>query len=167
VRGGRAATRRNATAAGRVLRRRPPLAARATGQQVCYEARAASSPARQSPKREEVRVKRLVLLAVLIGICGVALASTAFAQGKAEAGEKVYAAQKCTMCHSIAGKGNIKNPLDGVGSRLKADEIREWVTNPKEAAAKAKKTVFMKPYPNLPKEELDNLVAYLETLKAK
>ncbi len=123
-------------------------------------------PRPPSPNGEEVRVKRLVFVA-LIGICGLVLASPAFSQGKADAGEKVYAAQKCSMCHSIAGKGNAKNPLDGVGTRLKADEIREWIVTPKEAATKAKKPATMKPYPNLPKEDLDNLVAYLETLKAK
>jgi mono/diheme cytochrome c family protein len=30
-------------------------------------------------------------------------------------GAKVYEAQKCSLCHAIAGKGNKTNPLDGVG----------------------------------------------------
>ena len=31
---------------------------------------------------------------------------------------KVYEQQKCSVCHSIEGKGNKKGPLDGVGSKL-------------------------------------------------
>src|SRR5262245_57053476 len=33
----------------------------------------------------------------------------------AKKGEAVYAAQKCSTCHSIAGKGAKASPLDGVG----------------------------------------------------
>ena len=33
-------------------------------------------------------------------------------------GEEVYAAQKCSVCHAIAGKGSKANPLDGVGKKL-------------------------------------------------
>ena len=47
-----------------------------------------------------------------------------------EKGAKVYAAQKCSMCHSIAGKGNAKGSLDDVGSKLKLEEIRQWVVEP-------------------------------------
>ena len=31
-------------------------------------------------------------------------------------GQDVYAAQKCSTCHSIAGKGGKQSPLDGVGN---------------------------------------------------
>ena len=34
------------------------------------------------------------------------------------------------ICHAIAGKGNKANPLDGVGKKLSADEIRQWIVNP-------------------------------------
>jgi mono/diheme cytochrome c family protein len=99
------------------------------------------------------------------------MAGTAFAQDKAliEKGMKVYEANKCSMCHSIAGKGQAKGPLDGVGSKLKAEEIREWMTNPKEATAKHKatRTPAMRAYPALTKEDLDALVAYMLSLKKK
>jgi hypothetical protein len=73
------------------------------------------------------------------------------------------------VCHSIGGKGNAKGPLDEVGSRLSADEIREWMVNP---AAMTKKTNAqrkppMRAFPNLPKEDLDGLVAYMSSLKKK
>ena len=87
----------------------------------------------------------------------------------AAAGEKVYAAQKCSMCHSIGGKGQVKGPLDGVGSKLSADELREWIVNPAEMTkkTKAERKPPMRAYPKLAKEELGNLVAYLASLKKK
>ena len=95
----------------------------------------------------------------------VGLASVASAQDKAK-GEAIFTAQKCSMCHSIAGKGNAKGALDDVGSTLKVDEIRAWITDPKGMAAKsgATRKPEMKIY-SLPKEDVDNLVAYLQTLK--
>ncbi len=76
-------------------------------------------------------------------------------------GKEVFTAEKCSMCHSIAGKGNSKNPLDGVGSKLKDAEIKKWIKTPKEMKADAK----MKAYPNLSEKDLDDLTAYLLTLK--
>ena len=98
------------------------------------------------------------------------VASTASAQdAKIAQGEKLYTAQKCSMCHQVAGKGNKVSPLDDVGSRLKAEEIHEWLVNPKEMAAKAKSTKKppMPSYAKLSKEELDALTAYLSSLKKK
>jgi mono/diheme cytochrome c family protein len=86
-----------------------------------------------------------------------------------ERGMKVYTDQKCSPCHSIAGKGNQKGPLDDVGSRLTADEIREWMINPAEMTKKTKseRKPPMKAYPNLSKDDLDALVAYMQSLKKK
>ena len=83
-------------------------------------------------------------------------------------GEEVYAAQKCSVCHGIAGKGSKTNPLDGVGAKLSAAEIRGWIVNPVEMAAKTKSTkkpVMPAKYSNLPAPDLDALVAYMQTLK--
>ena len=82
-------------------------------------------------------------------------------------GEQVFAANKCTMCHSVAGKGNAKGPLDGVGSKYTADEIRDWLLKPTEMAAKHKATrkPMKQPYTKLAKEDLDALVAYVQSLK--
>jgi mono/diheme cytochrome c family protein len=97
----------------------------------------------------------------------LAMSGTAFAQGSIERGMKVYTDQKCAACHSIAGKGNQKGALDGVGSRLSADEIRMWIVNPAEMTkkTKAERKPPMRAYPNLPKEDLDALVAYMLSLK--
>jgi mono/diheme cytochrome c family protein len=83
-------------------------------------------------------------------------------------GQDVYAAQKCQTCHSIAGTGGKASPLDGVGGKLSAADIRLWLTDPKAAATTAKST--KKPpmpakYGSLPAADLDGLVAYMQSLK--
>lgn len=109
--------------------------------------------------------------AIVMSICAavlVAFAAPAAAQdAKVEKGLKVYDAQKCSMCHSVAGKGNAKSPLDGVGTKLTAAEIKEWIVDPKGMAAKKKAKPGMRAYPNLPADDLDALVAYLGSLKKK
>lgn len=86
-----------------------------------------------------------------------------------ERGMKVFADQKCSACHSIAGKGNQKGALDDIGSRLTTDEIRAWVVNPAEMTkkTKAERKPPMRAYPNLAKEDLDAIVAYVAGLKKK
>ncbi|MFL5332821.1 MAG: c-type cytochrome [Geminicoccaceae bacterium] len=106
----------------------------------------------------------LSALAVAFTLTG----TTPAAAQDAKHGEAVYAAQKCSMCHAIAGKGKAANPLDGVGAKLSADDIRQWITHPAEMTAKTKST--KKPpmpakYGKLPAADIDALVAYLQTLK--
>ena len=114
-------------------------------------------------------MKRLVTLAgalVLGAWCVQAVAQDAKA---IERGKQVYAEQKCKLCHSIAGEGNAKGPLDGVGGKLTPADIKEWMIHPKEMTAKTKaeRKPYMKAYPNLPAADLDAVVAYMESLKKK
>ena len=67
----------------------------------------------------------------------VGLAATVAAEDTKK-GEALFADQKCTLCHSIGDKGNKKGPLDGVATKLKADEIRSWLTDAKGMTAKTK-----------------------------
>lgn len=76
-------------------------------------------------------------------------------------GREVYAVQKCALCHSISGIGGKKMPLDGVGSKLESEEIKKWILTPREINPDTK----MKAYPNLPKKDLNDLIAFLMTLK--
>ena len=94
------------------------------------------------------------------------VAATATAQDAKAKGENVYADQKCSLCHSIGGKGNAKGPLDAVGSKDSPDEIRQWIVDAKGMTAKTKapRKPEMKSY-TLPKDDVDALVAYLSTLK--
>ena len=111
--------------------------------------------------------KTLVTMGWLVAFALICSAGIANAQD-VKKGEQVYAAQKCSICHSIAGKGSKTNPLDGVGTKLSAADIRAWIVSPVEAAAKAKST--KKPpmpakYGSLPAADLDGLVAYMQSLK--
>jgi mono/diheme cytochrome c family protein len=111
--------------------------------------------------------KRLMFTTMLVAAVGFAAAAPAAAQDAAK-GQAVYTAQKCQVCHAVAGKGNKSNSLDGVGAKLSADDIKQWITHPTEAAAKAKST--KKPpmpakYGSLPAADLDALVAYMQSLK--
>ena len=98
----------------------------------------------------------------------IGLASAAYAQGDKAKGEKVFTDQKCALCHSIGGHGNAKGPLDDVGSKLSPAEIRQWITDAKGMTAKTKaaRKPEMKQY-TLSKDQVDDLVAYLESLKKK
>jgi mono/diheme cytochrome c family protein len=93
-------------------------------------------------------------------------AANGAAQDLKAKGEKVFADQKCSLCHSIAGKGNAKGSLDGVGTKLTADEIRSWITDAKGMTAKTKapRKPEMKQF-TLAKDDVDALVAYLSSLK--
>jgi mono/diheme cytochrome c family protein len=109
-------------------------------------------------------MRGMLLTGLVAGMVGVA--SAAYAQTPVEKGAAVYAAQKCGMCHTVAGKGNAKGPLDGVGGKLSAEEIRQWIVDAPGMTAKTKaaRKPLMKAYA-LPKEDVDALVAYLAGLK--
>jgi mono/diheme cytochrome c family protein len=112
---------------------------------------------------------RILLITVTLS-AAVAVAGPAAAQDAAQIkkGQEVYTAQKCQICHAIGGKGGKTSPLDGVGKKLTAADIREWIIHPAEMSAKAKST--KKPpmpakYASIPAADLDALVAYLSSLK--
>jgi len=93
---------------------------------------------------------------VLIGGAAVSAPDSAVDHGK-----EVYGVQKCAVCHSISGVGGQKLPLDGVGSKMNANEMKKWIRTPKQMKA----DTTMKAYPNLPEKDLSDLIAFLSTLK--
>jgi len=106
-------------------------------------------------------------LAAMTAMLCLGLAAAAAAEAtKVTKGPQLFTDQKCTLCHSIGDKGNKKGPLDDVATKLSADEIRSWITDAKGMTAKTKATrkPEMKQF-NLPKDDVDALVAYLESLK--
>jgi mono/diheme cytochrome c family protein len=114
--------------------------------------------------------KRTIFMMPLTLAAGLSLSGLAVAQDAAQIkrGQEVYTAQKCQVCHSVAGKGGKASPLDGVGAKLSADDIRQWITHPKDAAAKAKsikKPPMQDKYGTLPAADIDALVAYMQSLK--
>jgi len=107
-----------------------------------------------------MRQSATLLLVVLMG----ALGGEAIAQSdkaRVTRGAEVYREQKCQACHSIAGVGNRRYPLDGVGTKLTEEEIRKWIVAPREMNPKVSKRAYDK----LPKGDLEALVAYLKTLR--
>jgi mono/diheme cytochrome c family protein len=100
-------------------------------------------------------------------LCVVAVIPAAAQDLKAK-GEKLFVDQKCTLCHSVAGRGNTKGPLDEVGSKDSAADIRAWITDANAMTAKtgATRKPPMKQF-TLDKADVDALVAYLTTLRKK
>jgi len=103
-------------------------------------------------------------------VVGFAMLAAPVLAGDAAAiahGEKVFAAQKCAICHSVDGKGNKKGPLDEAGTKLTADETRQWLVHASDMTTKTKSTrkPVMKDYSKLPEEDIKGLVAYLQSLK--
>ena len=108
---------------------------------------------------------RRVLAVVVLGGC---VTVPVAAQDLKAKGEKLFTDQKCSLCHSVAGKGNTKGPLDDAGSKLSAADIRSWLTDANAMTAKtgAARKPAMKQFA-LEKDDVDALVAYVTTLKKK
>jgi cytochrome c2 len=108
-------------------------------------------------------MNRLAAGFLIVGMAAVVAAPVMADDAAVTKGKAVFEAQKCMMCHSVEGKGNKNKPLDGVGSTLKPEEIKKYITSPKDVKPDTK----MKAYPSLPAEDLDALVAYVSSLKKK
>ena len=105
---------------------------------------------------------------VAISLLFLWAAAPLHADAKVDKGKELFTSQKCTLCHSIAGKGNAKGKLDGVGVKLTPAEIQQWITDP-VAMAKKTKAERKPPMPRKPMspDDVEALVAYLSTLKEK
>jgi mono/diheme cytochrome c family protein len=84
-------------------------------------------------------------------------------------GREVYNAQGCSSCHAIAHEGNPRNPLDDVGTRRTASELREWIMGTGSTVEQLSPAVIRRKqrYQELPPADLDALVAYLASLTGK
>jgi mono/diheme cytochrome c family protein len=117
-------------------------------------------------------MKCILAMAAAVAVTAMT-AGSASAQDLKAKGEKVYADQKCSVCHSIAGKGNAKGSLDDVGKKLSAEDIHLWITDPAAATAKFKAprkpamTSVAAKLKALSKDDVDALVAYMSSLKGK
>jgi len=118
--------------------------------------------------------RTLATLVLALGLAGGTVAAQAPDAKAAADGKKLYATYKCDKCHMIAGRGSKKGPLDGVGAKLSAAEIKKWLTQPAEmektlekppkgtdAMSNALKTKDIEP------AEIESLVAYMRTLTKK
>ncbi|MEO7192790.1 MAG: cytochrome c [Vicinamibacterales bacterium] len=120
-------------------------------------------------------MKRMLgILAAITMLGGVSANAQAPDPKKVDEGKKLYVTEKCEKCHNIDGKGAKKGPLDGVGKKLTAVEIRKWFTNTEELEAKLEKpptgTNRMSnalKTKKLTDPQIDALVAYMQTLVKK
>lgn len=115
--------------------------------------------------RRQLALSVVVASAVLV--FALALAFAKFQNGLAagdhqlvrERGREVYAEQRCRACHSIAGVGNTRYPLDHVGRDLSTDVIRKWIVAPRTLNPTVRKPEF-----DLSESDLEALILYLTTL---
>ncbi len=112
--------------------------------------------------RRRPHMVNFVLVRLLFtAVACMSLATPLLAEDLAR-GQKVYDDQGCAACHSIAGKGNRRHPLDGVGTRLSEQQIRLWITAPTQVDPKVRKRAF----DSLPADDLAALIAYVRSLPA-
>lgn len=105
-----------------------------------------------------VRTALAVVVMVSVASAGALAAGQA---GNAANGAKLYTAQKCSVCHKIAGKGGPMGPdLSTVGGKRDAKWLAAYLANPKSVDPKNKMPVV-----KLKGAEMDDLVAYLLSLK--
>lgn len=83
-----------------------------------------------------------------------------------ETGGQIYQQQSCGFCHSIAGQGNPRNPLDGVGKKRTASELRNFITGADTLQGLLTTSIRKRKqrYRELSVEELDALVIYMQSL---
>jgi mono/diheme cytochrome c family protein len=74
---------------------------------------------------------------------------------------------RCTVCHAVAGQGNPKGALDDVGSRWPVAALKRWLREPAAMAREHGKDrkPAMVPYPELSDDELEDMTAYLASLR--
>jgi cytochrome c2 len=100
-------------------------------------------------------------VAVATVVFGFAAGASA---GDPAAGKAVYDGAKpaCKGCHT-----DVKNPLARAGAQNTPDELAAWIRTPREMMSRKGKTGTMPSYPpaKISDQDLDNLVAYMATLK--
>lgn len=84
-----------------------------------------------------------------------------------ETGRQMYQQLTCMRCHSIAGRGNPRYPLDGVGAKHNAESLRNWIIGANALQGVLPERAFKQKqaYRKLSSDDLDALVIYLQTLR--
>ena len=105
------------------------------------------------------------MLAAMVLVAGPGAAGPDAGSGDPAKGKVVYANHnpKCSLCHKIGDTGGKTGPeLTAVGAKRDAAWLAKYLANPKAADPKNKM-----PAVKAKGQDLDDLVAYLLTLKGK
>jgi mono/diheme cytochrome c family protein len=109
-------------------------------------------------------------LSLVVGVVGLLTPSVSAQSAQlVQAGRQLYASKQCARCHMVAGRGYKNGKLDGVASKMSADDMRRWLTAPLEMEArldqKPKVKMSSRKRTQLTDADVTALVAYLSTLK--
>lgn len=106
---------------------------------------------------QRLSIQAGLLLTLLLA---VVFALPAFA-ADAAAGQKLVAANGCTGCHVVEGKGGKVGPaLDGIGKQLDEEKIMQKLLDPRASNPRS----IMPSYARLGKEDLKAIADYLKQL---
>lgn len=80
-------------------------------------------------------------------------------------GQSIFETQHCGTCHSFAGAGNPRLPLDGIGQKMTDEEIQDWITGSGPATNKLSALIMKRKqgYREMPEEQMRLLIAYLRS----
>jgi cytochrome c2 len=86
--------------------------------------------------------------------------------GGSAAGHAVFRNWGCHRCHSVQGVGSRRFPLDGVGSRRTAGELRAWTVGSAALQDSISPSAFRakRRYEEVPEEEMRLLLEWMGTL---
>ena len=102
-----------------------------------------------------------------VEVSGIDNTMTEAASVAVSKGRDIYQQQNCPVCHAVAGVGNPRYPLDGIGSKFGLDEIKKRVTGVSSAQQDLSERVrvMKRNYSKIPAEDMKELLTYLRSLK--
>jgi mono/diheme cytochrome c family protein len=112
-----------------------------------------------------MQIHRVAIVAIGVAMIGIAVGIQAAGAGDAAAGKDLYM-KKCKTCHGADGQGNpgVAKLLNVTFKPLGSEEIQ------KKSDAEFKKIITegkdkMKPVKDLSDADMDNIIAFVRTLK--
>jgi mono/diheme cytochrome c family protein len=88
-------------------------------------------------------------------------------EAEAARGRALFADVGCLRCHAVAGQGNPRSPLDGIGARHMPDAIQARMVGAPSVADDMPRSVVRakERFTELPEADLEALTAYLSSLR--
>lgn len=89
------------------------------------------------------------------------------AASRVAAGRKVFEAQDCMRCHSVAGEGSPRSPLDGIAAERTRDELRAFAIGDDSIKDELSPRILAvkRNYQSLPAKDIEALADYLASLR--